>query len=97
MDDLLNLSEEPKTKLTRGESLARARAARAEKRASGETKKVDKPANEVIGTPELDFWGLALLTIMQNFQAKSPQSVDNCVAAADRALEQWKKKREELK
>jgi hypothetical protein len=96
MDDLLNLPDTPKPKLTRGESLERARAARADKRAAGEVEPKAVPV-KASGSPELDFWGLALLTTMQNFQAKSAQGVDACLLAADRALEHWKKKREVLK
>lgn len=93
MSDVLNLPNEPKQKLTRAEALAIARAARAKKKETSETGAI--PGGYQFA--ELNFWGQALLTTMQNFQAKSAQGVDACILTADRALEQWKKKREALK
>lgn len=92
-------------KLSRGESLALARKAKADK-AKLDTLIAESHADEscgpVSGYTNLDeqklaFWGSALVAVIGTYGAKSPQQVENCVPAADMALELWLTKRELLR
>ena len=90
-EEIVNVDDKPK--MSRAESLAAARAAKALKRESGA---YDPPA-KTVSSAKLAFWEKAFLTIAQNFAVRSSQGLDACRPIADRAVEIWEAKREEYK
>lgn len=95
MNDVTNLPDaiEQPRKLTRAESLEKARAAKAAKSAAAADEETNQAVTPMsVADKEMQFWGQAFVAAMQNFQVKSPAGLEPCAPIADRALEMWRNK-----